>query len=147
MPAEMSITRMAVTKTEDAEKGKTMGRKEYVPYGLYRLEGFVSASLAEKSGFAQADLDLLWEALMNMFENDRSASKGLMTSRKLIVFKHDSKIGNASARRLFDLVGTRRTTDTAVPARCFSDYEITVGYDSVPEGVTVQEYDYIAPTV
>lgn len=95
MPMEMSITRMAVTKEEDAEKERTMGRKQYIPYGLYRVEGFVSASLAEKTGFSQEDLDLFFSALMNMFENDRSAARGLMSSRKLFVFKHESKLGNA----------------------------------------------------
>lgn len=92
MPMEMSITRMAVTKEEDAEKERTMGRKQYIPYGLYRVEGFVSASLAEKTGFSQEDLDLFFSALMNMFENDRSAARGLMSSRKLFVFKHESKL-------------------------------------------------------
>lgn len=146
MPAEMSITRMAVTKLEDAEKEKTMGRKEYVPYGLYRLEGFVSAPLAEKSGFSDDDLNLLWEALMNMFENDRSASRGLMTSRKLIVFRHESRLGNAPAHRLFDLVKAERTdVNPSRPGRHFSDYVISVDEDNLPTGVTVKSFDYIPP--
>ena len=85
-----------------------MGRKQYIPYGLYRVEGFVSASLAEKTGFSQEDLDLFFSALMNMFENDRSAARGLMSSRKLFVFKHESKLGNAPAHRLFEAVKVNR---------------------------------------
>lgn len=135
-PAEMSITRMAVTNEKDAEKERTMGRKQYVPYGLYRLEGFVSAPLAKKTGFSQGDLNLLWEALMNMFENDRSAARGLMTSRKLIIFKHDSKLGNCSSRKLFDLVEVARVTDGV--ARHYEDYDIKVLYDRVPENVTLE---------
>ncbi len=146
MPAEMSITRMAVTNEKDADKGKTMGRKEYVPYGLYRLEGFVSASLAEKSGFSEEDLDLLWESLMNMFENDRSASRGLMTSRELVVFKHESKLGNAPAHRLFDLVKAVRVDgSSSQPARHFSDYKISIDEGDLPQGVTVETFDYIPP--
>ncbi|WP_303132627.1 type I-C CRISPR-associated protein Cas7/Csd2 [uncultured Olsenella sp.] len=146
MPAEMSITRMAVTNSKDADKGKTMGRKEYVPYGLYRLEGFVSASLAEKSGFSDDDLNLLWEALMNMFENDRSSSRGLMTSRRLIVFRHESRLGNAPAHRLFDLVKAERAdANPSRPGRHFSDYMISVDEGNLPAGVTVRSFDYIPP--
>ena len=135
MPMEMSITRMAVTKEEDAEKERTMGRKQYIPYGLYRVEGFVSASLAEKTGFSQEDLDLFFSALMNMFENDRSAARGLMSSRKLFVFKHESKLGNAPAHRLFETVN--RLIPDAQEARSFSDYAIEVG--DIPEGVELIE--------
>ena len=137
MPMEMSITRMAVTKEEDAEKERTMGRKQYIPYGLYRLEGFVSASLAEKTGFSLVDLDLLFSALMNMFENDRSAARGLMSSRKLFVFKHESKLGNAPAHRLFEAVKVNRLIPDAQEARSFSDYAIEVG--DIPEGVELIE--------
>lgn len=144
VPQEMSITRMAVTNEKDAEKERTMGRKQYVPYGLYRAEGFISASLAAKSGFSQEDLDLFFEALMNMFENDRSAARGLMTSRKLVIFKHESKLGNAPARALFDRVSVQKTTDG--PARQYSDYAIRVDSSSVPEGVSVQEIDWIRPS-
>lgn len=133
MPMEMSITRMAVTKEEDAEKERTMGRKQYIPYGLYRVEGFVSASLAEKTGFSQEDLDLFFSALKNMFENDRSAARGLMSSRKLFVFKHESKLGNAPAHRLFEAVKVNRLIPDAQEARSFSDYTIEVG--DIPEGV------------
>lgn len=144
LPLEMSITRMAVTDEKDAEKEKTMGRKQYIPYGLYRLNGFVSASLAEKvTGFDDDDLSLLFEALMNMFESDRSAARGLMSSRKLIVFKHESKLGNAPAFRLFDAVKVRRTIPDGQEAREFSDYAIELG--EVPAGVEVREYDYIPP--
>lgn len=137
MPMEMSITRMAVTKEEDAEKERTMGRKQYIPYGLYRVEGFVSASLAEKTGFSQEDLDLFFSALMNTFENDRSAARGLMSSRKLFVFKHESKLGNAPAHRLFEAVKVNRLIPDAQEARSFSDYAIEVG--DIPEGVELIE--------
>lgn len=137
MPMEMSITRMAVTKEEDAEKERTMGRKQYIPYGLYRVEGFVSASLAEKTGFSQEDLDLFFSALMNMFENDRSAARGLMSSRKLFVFKHESKLGNAPAHRLFEAVKVNRLIPAAQEARSFGDYAIEVG--DIPEGVELIE--------
>ena len=130
---EMSITRMAVTKEEDAEKERTMGRKQYIPYGLYRVEGFVSASLAEKTGFSQEDLDLFFSALMNMFENDRSAARGLMSSRKLFVFKHESKLGNAPAHRLFEAVKVARKPEVSVP-RAYSDYTVTIS-EPLPEGV------------
>lgn len=137
MPMEMSITRMAVTKEEDAEKERTMGRKQYIPYGLYRVEGFVSASLAEKTGFSQEDLDLFFSALMNMFESDRSAARGLMSSRKLFVFKHESKLGNAPAHRLFEAVKVNRLIPAAQEARSFGDYAIEVG--DIPEGVELIE--------
>lgn len=144
VPQEMSITRMAVTNQKDVDKERTMGRKQYVPYGLYRVNGFISASLAEKTGFSQADLELLFEALMNMFENDRSAARGLMTSRKLYVFEHESKLGNAPAHTLFDTVTARKDSDG--PARAYGDYEIVADKSAVPEGVTLHEYDWIAPS-
>lgn len=144
VPQEMSITRMAVTNQKDVDKERTMGRKQYVPYGLYRVNGFISASLAEKTGFSQADLELFFEALMNMFENDRSAARGLMTSRKLYVFEHESKLGNAPAHTLFDTVTARKDSDG--PARAYSDYEIVADKSAVPEGVTLHEYDWIAPS-
>lgn len=143
-PQEMSVTRMAVTNQKDVDKERTMGRKQYVPYGLYRVNGFVSASLAEKTGFSQADLDLFFEALMNMFENDRSAARGLMTSRKLYVFEHETKLGNAPAHALFDTVTARKVSDG--PARAYGDYEITADKAAVPEGVTLREYDWITPS-
>ena len=139
LPLEMSITRMAVTNEKDAEKEKTMGRKQYVPYGLYRAEGFISAALAEKTGFSQEDLNLFFEALMNMFENDRSAARGLMASRKLFAFKHESKLGNAPAHKLFDAVSVKRLIEDGAEARAFSDYEIVVDRAAIPEGVELLE--------
>jgi len=133
MPQEVSITRMAVTNEKDLEKERTMGRKHIVPYGLYVAHGFVSAALSEKTGFSADDLDLLWEALMNMFEHDRSAARGLMSSRKLFVFKHENKMGNAPAHHLFDLINIQRAEGSTGPARSFRDYIITVG--DVPKGV------------
>ena len=146
IPLEMSITRMAATKASDDKDNKTMGRKQYVPYGLYRAEGFVSASLAERTGFSQDDLELFFEALMNMFENDRSAARGLMSSRLLVVFKHESKLGNAPAYKLFDTVRAEKLCPDNQPPRSFSDYRIVVDEDAVPQGVTVMQYDYIAPS-
>lgn len=138
MPSEMSITRMAVTNAKDAEKERTMGRKQYVPYGLYRAEGFISASLADKTGFSQEDLDLFFTALMNMFENDRSAARGLMSSRKLYVFKHESKLGDAPAHRLFETIKTERLIPDSQQPRSFDDYVIEVG--EVPQGVELIEF-------
>ena len=147
VPLEMSITRMAATEAKEDKDNKTMGRKQYVPYGLYRIEGFVSASLAEKSGFCRDDLNLLWEAFMNMFENDRSAARGLMTSRKLIVFKHESKLGNAPAHKLFDTVKVNKNIPIDQEPRKFEDYEIKVPEKGdLPDGVEVKFYDYIAPS-
>lgn len=133
MPQEISITRMAVTNEKDLEKERTMGRKHIVPYGLYVAHGFVSAALAEKTGFSGDDLELLWDALINMFEHDRSAARGLMSSRKLFVFKHENKMGNAPAHKLFDLIDIQRAKGSTGPARSFKDYSVTVG--DVPQGV------------
>lgn len=146
VPLEMSITRMAATKASEDKDNKTMGRKQYVPYGLYRVEGFVSASLAERTGFSKEDLDLFFEALMNMFEHDRSAARGLMASRLLVVFKHDSNLGNTPAFRLFDTVTARKTCPADQQPRSFADYEIEVDEDAVPTGVSVMQYDYITPS-
>lgn len=141
VPQELSITRMAVTTTAEAEKqqgdNRTMGRKHIVPYGLYVARGFVSAPLAEKTGFSEEDLQLLWDALANMFEHDRSAARGLMSSRKLFVFKHEGKFGNAPAHALFDLVTVRRKENSEGPARSFADYEVIVA--PAPAGVEILE--------
>jgi len=137
VPQEVSITRMAVTNEKDLEKERTMGRKHIVPYGLYVAHGFVSAPLAEKTGFSKTDLDLLWDALINMFEHDRSAARGLMSSRKLLVFKHQNKLGNAPAHKLFDLVQIQRRGDSSGPARSFTDYAISLGQP--PAGVEMME--------
>jgi len=135
--AEHSITRMAVTNEADLEKERTMGRKFTVPYALYRVHGYVSAPLAEQTGFSEEDLALLWEALMSMFDHDRSAAKGEMTSRKVILFKHNSKLGNAPANKLFDLVKVKRKDENR-PARSFEDYEVVVDETNVPENVTLE---------
>jgi len=134
---EHSITRMAVTKEEDLEKEKTMGRKSTVPYGLYLCHGFVSANLAKQTGFSEEDLDLLWDALKNMFDVDRSASHGLMSARKLIVFKHSTELGNAPADQLFDLVKVEKVSNSV--GRSFSDYKVTIDKEKLPENVTVLE--------
>ena len=139
---EVTITRQAVTRIEDAAKERTMGRKHIVPYALYRAEGYVSAKLANHptkgTGFSEEDLQLLWEALLNMFEHDRSAARGKMATRKLIVFKHASDLGNAPAHVLFDLVKVQRKPDVDVP-RKFSDYEVTIDHENLPEGVEIIE--------
>lgn len=147
MPLEMSITRMAATAEKEDKDNKTMGRKQYIPYGLYRIEGFVSAPLAEQTGFCQEDMDLLCEALMNMFEHDRSAARGLMTSRKLVLFKHEGRLGNSSAESLFNLVTVERLIPLEQESRAFEDYAIHVDEAGVPEGVEVLVYDHIAPSV
>ena len=136
VPAEISITRMAVTNEKDVDNERTMGRKYIVPYGLYRMEGFVSAPLAEKTGFSEEDLDLLWESLINMFEHDHSAARGKMAARRLFVFKHEKRLGNAPAQALFDLVRCHRVTEG--PARSFADYAVEL-VAGCPEGVTVEE--------
>ena len=143
MPLEVSITRMAVTTEKEAEAqsgdNRTMGRKHILPYGLYRAHGFISAKLAERTGFSEEDLGLLWRALTNMFEHDRSAARGEMAARKLIVFKHDTAMGNAPAHVLFDAVQVKRKdcSDDRAPARSFDDYEVKIG--NVPAGITVVE--------
>ncbi|MFD2250307.1 CRISPR-associated protein Csd2 [Pseudochelatococcus lubricantis] len=163
MPLEISITRMAATneaekkqRAEGSEEGpervdnRTMGRKYIVPYGLYVAHGFISAKFAERTGFSEADLDLLFEALANMFEHDRSAARGEMAARRLIVFRHDSALGNAPAHALFDRIEIGRNVegefkaignnpDTLSPARAFSDYIIRVDQDSLPAGVEIIE--------
>lgn len=135
---EHSITRMAVTKEADLEKERTMGRKSTVPYGLYVCHGFISANLAQQTGFNEEDLDLFFDALKNMFDVDRSAARGLMSAQRLIAFKHDSVLGNAPANKLFDLVKVERK-DKTVPARSFADYEVTIDKDHLPAGVTIEE--------
>ena len=135
---EHSITRMAVTKEADLEKERTMGRKATIPYGLYVCHGFISANLAKQTGFNEEDLDLFFDALKNMFDVDRSAARGLMSAQRLIVFKHDSMLGNAPANKLFDLVKVQRT-DKTVPARSFADYEVTIDKEHLPTGVTIEE--------
>lgn len=140
VPMEVSITRMAVTNERDLEKERTMGRKHIIPYGLYRAHGYISAKLAERTGFSEDDLELLWRALINMFEHDRSAARGEMSARKLIVFKHDHPMGNAPAHQLFDSVIVKRVEgEQDTPARHYSDYQVTVNAEALPPGVSVEE--------
>lgn len=166
VPLEISITRMAATNEKEKaerEKGaegddeerhehRTMGRKHIVPYGLYRAHGFVSAKLAERTGFSAEDLAFLWDALANMFEHDHSAARGEMVVRKLIVFKHASALGNAHAHDLFERVIVGRVAgeeiclpgdprlDNLPPARSFSDYRVQITRDELPEGVEILEF-------
>ena len=159
MPSEITITRMAATNEAEKKKGtegtdsdqrtdnRTMGRKHIVPYGLYVAHGFVSAKFAERTGFSEADLALLFEALTSMFEHDRSAARGEMTTRRLIVFRHDSALGNAPAHSLFGRIQIGRRVDGAFralddlglsnlpPARKFADYAVAVDANDLPTGV------------
>ena len=138
--SEHAVTRCAVATEKEAEKqsgdNRTMGRKFTVPYGLYMAHGFINPFLAKQTGFGDEDLSLFWDALKNMFEHDRSAARGLMGAQKIIVFKHDSALGNAPANKLFDLVSVKRKDGVEV-ARSFSDYEVTIG--SPPTGVEIIE--------
>lgn len=141
MPLEHSITRMAVATPAEAEKqqgdNRTMGRKFTVSYGLYRCHGFISAPLANQTGFNEEDLKLVWDALINMFEHDRSAARGQMSTRKLIAFKHDSAMGNNPAHKLFDMV---KASSNVNPVRDYVDYAITVPKQAdMPQGITVLE--------
>lgn len=161
LPLEVSITRMAATTEKDAEEkgGRTMGRKHIVPYGLYRAHGDISAPLASHpvkgTGVSEDDLELLWQALGNMFDHDRSAARGEMASRKLILFRHESALGNAQAKSLFDRVKTLRVhqgaaheigsdgyykhTDNWPPARKWEDYRVTIDREALPAGVEIIE--------
>ena len=158
LPLEMSITRMAVTTAQDAERqddNRTMGRKHIVPYGLYRAHGYVSACLAgdgsKGTGFSENDLGLLWEALERMFDHDRSAARGEMAARRLIVFRHESKLGNAPAHKLFDRVTVKRVhggeeydpgdpgTHNLPPARAWNDYAVHVDTGDLPPGIEIVE--------
>ena len=139
--AEHSITRMAVATEKEAEKqdggNRTMGRKATIPYGLYVCHGFISANLAQQTGFSEEDLELFWNALKNMFDVDRSAARGLMSAQKLIVFKHDSILGNAPANKLFELVKVEKVCDGA--PRSFIDYSVTIDKENAPSNVTIEE--------
>lgn len=138
VPQEVTITRVAITKETDAENKSTeMGRKHIVPYGVYRVEGYVSANLARKvTGFSENDLSLLWEAIINMFEHDHSAARGKMAVRELIVFKHESELGNAPSHKLFDLVKVERI-DATVPPRRYADYHVNIDETHIPAGVSL----------
>lgn len=138
---EHSITRMAVATEAESEKqdgdNRTMGRKFTVPYGLYVAHGFISAHLANQTGFGEEDLKLLWQALEQMFEHDRSAARGEMATRGLYVFKHDSELGNVPAYQLFERIKIQKNSE--IPARAFSDYKVTVD-DAGLQGVTLQRF-------
>jgi CRISPR-associated protein Csd2 len=137
LPLDLSITRMAVTEAKEADApNQTMGRKNLIPYGLYCCQGYISAHLARETGFNDADLELLWQSLTQMFDHDRSASRGTMAPQKLIVFKHDSALGNAPAHKLFERVTVQRKSDVPV-ARSFSDYDFAVNEANLPTGVKV----------
>lgn len=139
---DVTITRQAVTRIEDIAKERTMGRKHIVPYGLYRVEGYVSAKLANDetkgTGFSEDDLKLLWDALINMFEHDHSAARGKMATRKLIIFKHANDLGNAPSHLLFDRV-TVAKSETASPPRKFSDYNVKIDQENLPASVEIIE--------
>lgn len=139
---EHSITRMAVATEKEAEKqsgdNRTMGRKATIPYGLYVCHGFISANLAKQTGFSEEDLEIFWDALKNMFDQDHSAARGLMSARKLIVFKHDSELGCAPASELFDRMAIEKK-DASKVARSFSDYDVKINKDNLPQGVTISE--------
>ena len=139
---EVAITRVAITTEADAEnKSNEMGSKYIVPYGLYRCEGYISANLARKTtGFSDDDLNLLWDAIVNMFEYDRSSLRGQMAVRKLIIFKHDTELGCAPAHKLFDLVHAEKKDDVEFP-RSISDYSITIDEARIPNGITVEQRD------
>lgn len=140
IPQELTITRVAVTnEKENAKGGGEMGRKQIIPYGLYRVEGYVSANLARKvTGFDQNDLNILWEALINLFEHDHSAARGKMATRKLYIFEHAAELGNAPSHVLFDKIEVYRK-DKTKPARAFNDYEVIVHRDDIPDKVKLIE--------
>ncbi len=136
---EITITRVAITKEDDAENKETeMGRKTIVPYGLYRVEGFVSANLARKStGFSEEDLALLWKAIINMFEHDHSAARGKMAVQELIIFKHQTELGDYPSHKLFETIKVTKKEEVAVP-RKYEDYVVTIDAEAIPESVTLQ---------
>ena len=136
---EVTITRVAITTEKDAENKSTeMGRKNIVPYGLYRVEGYISANLARKvTGFSEEDLDLLWEAIINIFENDHSAARGKMAVRELIVFKHSKELGDCPAYKLFDAVEVRKKEEIEYP-RKYQDYTVTLHKEDIPESIQVK---------
>ena len=139
LPMDISITRMAVTDAKElGAPNQTMGRKNLIPYGLYRCHGFISANLARDTGFGDDDLNLFWQALQNMFDLDRSASRGTMAPQKLIVFKHQSALGNAPAHKLFERIAVTRK-ESVQAARQFSDYAVSTNRDSLPENVELVE--------
>ncbi|WP_207460766.1 type I-C CRISPR-associated protein Cas7/Csd2 [Azospirillum sp. SYSU D00513] len=143
VPMEVSVTRMAVTTAAEAEKqqgdNRTMGRKYIVPYGLYRAHGFISPHLARQTGFSDSDLELFFKALENMFEQDRSATRGEMAARKLVVFRHKSPLGEAPAQKLFKLVTARVKDGVTAPRSFDDDFTVTIDRDNLPAGVEIEE--------
>ena len=135
LPLDLSITRMAATEAKEADSpNQTMGRKNLIPYGLYRCHGFISANLANETGFTAADLELFWEALAMMFDHDRSASRGTMAPQSLLVFEHGTPLGNAPAHKLFERVKVSAKSGVTV-ARSFADYDLTVNESNLPPGI------------
>jgi len=143
VPREITITRMAVATEKEAKSqdgdNRTIGKKNIVPYGLYRAEGYISAHLARQTGFNGDDLELLWDALINMFDHDRSAARGKMAARALVVFKHDSSLGNAAAHTLLERLKVERADSGEKPARSLSDYRISLEDSDMPGGVTAEK--------
>ncbi|HPC94992.1 MAG TPA: type I-C CRISPR-associated protein Cas7/Csd2 [Sedimentisphaerales bacterium] len=143
VPLDVTITRMAVATAKEAKSqegdNRTMGRKSIVPYGLYKAEGYISAYLARQTHFSEDDLELLWQALINMFDHDHSAARGKMAARSLVVFKHDNMLGNAPAHMLLDRLEVARAHSDNKPARAFSDYKVTLDETDMPKGVTVEK--------
>jgi CRISPR-associated protein Csd2 len=139
LPQRVGITRVAATEAEEGKENKTMGNKWMVPYALFRAQGHVSVPLARKTGFSEDDLNLLWKALINCFEHDRSATRGFMSARKLVAFKHDDPLGNTPAAMLFDRIKVARIDGQEEPLACFDQYRVTVDADMMPKGVHVLE--------
>ena len=139
LPLDLSITRMAVTEAKDADApNQTMGRKNLIPYGLYRCHGFISANLAQETGFTTNDLDLLWEALAMMFDHDRSASRGTMAPQALLVFEHGTPLGNAPAHKLFERIKISAKSGVTA-ARSFSDYDLVIDDSTLPTGIKLHQ--------
>jgi CRISPR-associated protein Csd2 len=137
VPSEATIT--SCTFANEGETSSKMGRKHFVPYALYKTEGYISANIAKKTtGFSEEDVELLWEAIINMFEHDHSAARGKMAVRKLIIFKHDSELGNVQSHKLFDAI-TIKLNDKSKPARAFSDYTVNISKDAIPASITLIE--------
>lgn len=143
VPTEITITRMAVATEKEAKDqegdNRTMGKKNILPYGLYRTEGYISAHLAKQTCFNEDDLGLLWDALVNMFDHDRSAARGKMAARVLVAFKHDSALGNASAHSLLERLKVTRADSGEKPARAFADYKVSLDESDLPRGVTIEK--------
>jgi len=134
VPGELTIT--SCTFANEGESSSKMGRKHIVPYALYKTEGYVSANIAKRTGFSEEDLELLWDAVINMFEHDHAAARGKMAVRRLIIFKHDSELGNTQSHKLFDMIKVKRINEEK-PARSYSDYDVCIDETNLPDGVSV----------